>query len=556
MKLFIVESPGKVKTIQKYLPDEFYVMASVGHIMEIPRNGLNINVDNGSFDIDVHTIQGKEKVVAEIKEKSKLADEIFICTDCDREGERIAFDVACVIEDEDKHKIKRAEFYEITKKAVNQAVKNPRNINLNLVNSQVTRQILDRLIGYLVSPMVWDAVPGGKSAGRVQSVALGLIAEREFQIREFVSEKFWDIPVEFKIGEEKVPGIVKTNLKNRFIDKDLALAAKKEILENDCIVSKVLSSKAKKIPYPPFDTASLQKAASSVLNFSGKETMEICQKLYEAGFQTYLRTDSFSVSDDAYNMCKEYISEKFTDKYLPKERRVYAKKTANSQEAHECIRPTHLGLGEPEENDLTENERKLYDLVKSRFIASQMQDMLSQKVAVDITSGSQIIGLEARTILFDGWSSVWKSDSKESFLPEISEKQILELSNIEVKDHETRPPDRYNDGSLVAKMEKEGVGRPSTWATLVDNLLSRGYVNKEGKNFYLTLIGENIYLFLNKKFSDFFMNVGFTSSIEEKLDKICQGEINKLEILRDFYDLLNKAINKDRDNYLLSVFGG
>lgn len=550
MKLVIVESPGKINTIKKYLSEDYNVIASVGHIMQIPVKGLNINISDGSFTPLVEIIPGKESVVENIKRQSNYADEVFICTDPDREGHRIFIDVAGFIED--KSKIKRAIFHEITKKAVLNAINNPVEPDINIVHSQVARQVLDRLIGYIVSPMLWDRIPGAKSAGRVQSVALRIVADRELEIESFVVDKFWDIPVSFDIDGKKVLGIVKTKDKNRFSQKDIAEKAKScigEIAE----VKDVDKKSTKRAPPSPFDTADMQKSASTMFNWASDKTMEIAQSLYEKGACTYHRTDSYAVSEDAAKMCAEWIKEKFGEKYAPEVVTGFKSKGI-AQEAHECIRPTSLSGEGWIANEFTEDEKKLLNMIKARFIASQMENMEVEKTTIIADSGGLEILIEGKSVLFDGWNKVWKSDNKEVFLPKIDVGNKLKIIEVKVKQHETRPPERYNNGTLVEKMKKEGVGRPSTWATAVKSIVEREYVVVDGKNFVLTELGRKAYSFLMSQFDQFFMDIKFTAKVEEELDKIAQGEIDKTSVIKNFYQSLDKYVHKERYDVYSSVF--
>jgi DNA topoisomerase-1 len=554
MKLVILESPNKIKTLQKFLPPEYTVIASVGHIFQLPVKGLNISVEDRSFRPTIQPIPGKIDVLHLIRLRSDEADEVFICTDPDREGERIAFDVASLVQD--KKKIRRAAFHEITKKAVLSAIAAPRDIDMNLVNSQITRQILDRLIGYIVSPMLWRAVPGGKSAGRVQSSALRLIADREIEIEAFVSDKFWDVPVTLSIGSDDVYGVVMTNEKgNRIPTVEQANMAKSEVEKSSPTVRKVTSKVTKRGSLPPLDTASMQKAASSTLNWSSKKTMDVAQALYEAGCITYHRTDSFSVSDEAYASCASYITSKYGAEYLPVKRPVYSKKS-KSQEAHECIRPTTMS-GElwADGVSLTPDDKTLLGLIHSRFLASQMADMEVRKTDVVVKTGRCNVLVEGKTIVFDGWTKACPLQGKETFLPDMKEGDPLTVKEVQSKEHETRPPDRFNDGSLVTKMEKEGVGRPSTWATLVESLEKRSYVTRVGKNFHLTPVGRSVYKFLMGKFSEFFMDIGFTSDVEDDLERISEGGVDKMQVITSFYDKLHYFVNKEHIEMFEELFG-
>ena len=555
MKLIIVESPTKAKTIRKFVPDGFNVMASAGHIMEIPHKGLNINIEDGSFTPNTEVISGKENIVEEIKEKSNIADEVFIATDCDREGEKISIDIANFIED--KSKIRRSVFHEITKKAILKAIENPRMIDLNMVNSQVARQVIDRLIGYLVSPMLWDRVPGGKSAGRVQSVALRIIAEREAIIKAFVADKFWDIPVKLKFGEDVVNGIVITSSKNRFSDKEKANAAKNEVQDSPLTVQSVDKKTVSKSPNPPFDTASLQTSASTVFSWSVKQTMDVAQSLFEKGCTSYHRTDSFDVNEEAQKSCLEWIEKKFGKEYLPSKPNIYKKKTL-SQEAHECIRPTSLsgeGFVENSSSDMTSDEKILLDLIKARFISSQMKDSEQAKTTIIVSAGNQKVLVEGNNVVFDGWNKAWKVKNDDIFLPKIKKDDCPAVSAISIKQHETRPPERFNEGSLVKRLEKEGVGRPSTYANMIESLSNRGYVTKDGKNFVLTDIGKSVFEFLMKEFESFFLDIGFTAKVEEDLDKISDGKEKRIDVIKKFYEDLEKIVYKEKFQALNELFG-
>jgi len=551
MKLVIVESPGKINTIKRYLPDDFAVIASVGHIMQIPTKGLNINIEDGSFMPNIEVMPGKEDVVKNIRDMSSVAEEVFICSDLDREGEKIALDISNLISD--KSKLRRSVFNEITKKAVTKAISNPRPLDINMVNSQIARQVLDRLIGYIVSPMVWDKVPGGKSAGRVQSVALRIVADRELEIEAFKIEKFWDIPVKFKIEDKEVLGIVQTKDKNRFLDKESADNAKKAI-GSKATVKTVDTKRGKRNPPSPFDTADLQSSASAMFGWASEKTMEVAQSLYEKGACTYHRTDSYVVSEDAAKVCSDWIKEKYGEQYVPKKATVHKEKGI-TQDAHECIRPTSLYSDDWTANEMNEDDKKLLKLIKARFIASQMENMEVEKTNIIAESGEYNILVEGQSVIFDGWSKVWKSDSKEVFLPVIKEGNELDIIEVQVKIHETRPPDRYNDGTLVKKMKKEGIGRPSTWATAVKSLCDRGYVTIEGKNFVLSDLGRNVYFFLMKEFESFFMDIKFTSKVEEELDKIEKGKSKKLDVIKSFYESLDNIVHKERNQIFADIFG-
>ena len=545
MKLVIVESPGKISTISKILGDEFKVIASYGHIVEIPPKGINIDLESGSFNPTIRFMKEKNDVIRMIRSASEMSELVYLCTDSDREGERIAFDLAFLVKD--KSKIRRAAFHEITKKAVLNAINNTREIDMDLVNSQFARQILDRMIGYLVSPLLWRSVPGGKSAGRVQSAALKLVADRESEIEAFDVDQFWDISVCFDYGNNVICGITRTEEKgNRFIDKDKAKEVESIIKNSNPVVKGMKRKRISKIPSPPFDTASMQKYMSTKHGWSGKKTMEVAQKLYEGGFCTYHRTDSFAVSDEAYKIFTEHISSNIGEGYVPKERRSFKKKT-KSQEAHECIRPTAIFSGDWVKESLGSEEQKLFEAIYNRFMASQMSNMTYDKTIGIVECDSCEVIIEGKVIVFDGWTKIWGIDGKETLLPAISRGEKLDVNDVIIREHKTRAPDRYNDGSLVSKMEKEGVGRPSTWASLLDQMEKRGYVTKGNNKFNLTSLGRRVSNFLIKKFDTSFMNIDFTSRVESELDKVSNGEADKTNVIKEFYSSFKDIVYRENN---------
>ncbi len=544
--LFIIESPGKIKKIKSILGDGYAVIASYGHIRELPRNGLGIDVENG-FKPEYQISEDKKKVVEQILFMSDKVDDIYLATDMDREGEAIAYSVYECIPDECRKKCKRIIYSEITKKAIQSAIKKGGEIDFKKVDSQIARQILDRLIGFTVSPMMWNRVLGGKSAGRVQSIALRLIAERELEINKFVSNKFWDISVDFNIAGEFVSGMVKTKEKgNKILDEKKVKIACDKMSNATALVKSVSVKDNKRGPYPPFDTASLEKTGSSMFGYSSHDIMEVAQTLYEQGAITYHRTDSFSVSDDAFQMCKEWLINNLGEKYLSSTRRVYEKNNANAQEAHECIRPTFLNINKDIEDEWSTKEKNIFNLIRSRFIASQMQDVVYGKTDIEVSMPPCIVLITGKVLRFDGWTKIYKTNVKETVIPIVKKGDLLKIKEIIPKEHETRPPDRYNEGSLIEKMEKEGVGRPSTWSSIIKNIIDRGYVLKDKRNFVLTKSGLAVYEFLMGKFESFFMDIKFTSKVERELDKICSGELNRQNVIKEFYETLDSIINKEK----------
>jgi DNA topoisomerase-1 len=551
MKLVVIESPGKIKKFTSFLPKDYKIVASVGHITEIPRIGLNIKTSDGSFRPVIQIQKEKAEVVADIVEAAAEADEVYICTDPDREGERIAFDIGAVIGD--KAPFKRASFNEITKKAVVKALSKPKEIDMNLVNSQVARSILDRLIGYLVSPKLWDNVGSGTSAGRVQSVALQLILDREKEISAFDCKDFWHIKANFN----GFSASLKTGDRdNRLHDKESVEKVLKATKGHDFVIKKVEKKKKSKSPYAPFDTSSLQQAAASAFGWPGSKTMEIAQKIYESGLCTYHRTDSFAISEEAIQICRTHILSEYGDKYLPAKPRVFKKKTA-SQGAHECIRPTELSRdgGWVDSDELDEDETKLFELIQKRFVACQMASAEQSKTEVILDCNGHEFIAEGQQTVFDGWTFVWPTKESKEVLPALEVDEVHTPKKLASTKHSTRPPDRFNDASLVKRMEKEGVGRPSTWANIVETLLKREYVERDGKCFVVTSKGERVCNYLKSEFDSFFMDIKFTGKVENALDKIETGELDKLHVIKSFYSKLHEILHKEERDKEQAIFG-
>jgi len=529
----------------------------MGHITEIPKKGLNVQFDeSGGFSAKYRIHPGKTDAVRLIQKCASEAEEIFLCTDLDREGERIAYDLAQAISQ--PAKIRRATFHEITKSAVLKALKNPRDIDQNLVNSQIARQVLDRLIGYLVSPRVWRNVSGGKSAGRVQSVALRIIAEREFEIGEFEITTFWDAELVFAKGGALFSGCVIKNGKPIRLVQERHTKMLMEHLNKaggEGVVLSVDKQTKSYKPSAPFDTASLQKTASAKFSWTGKKTMTVAQELYELGLITYHRTDSFSISDEAIAACRAHIKDDKGNSYVPESPYVYTKKS-RSQEAHECIRPTYMdGTGLLDGSSLTGDQEKMLTMVRDRFIACQMAPAVFQNSVVEIQVNEAVIQVKGRIMEFDGWTCKWQTNSKEAELPLLKKGDRVKISEINLQEHRTKPPDRYNDGTVVAKMEKAGVGRPSTWASLVDTLIKREYIERHGKNFHLTTLGRRVYLYLMSEFEDQFMDIEYTSKVEEELDRISTGEVDKNFVVNEFHQALQDALQRRQNEELAGIFG-
>lgn len=548
--LLIVESPSKCGKIQKFLGNGYIVKASVGHVQEIPRKGLNINIENG-FEPTYVVSKDKKKVVDELKELASECKHVILATDPDREGEAISYSVFQLLKKSDQKKCSRVTFNEITEKAIKKALANPRDIDMDLVNSQKCRQVLDRLIGYKISPILWKKIQDKTSAGRVQSIALKILSDREIEIQNFKPEDFWQIFANLEPQKDKDRGsflakVVTTHKDNRFLDEDEAKEALEKLKKAKYGIEKVEKKKKNVNPYPPFDTSSLQSTASGLWKWPVKKTAQIAQKLYEKGMVTYIRSDSFAIADDALQAVRSFIAEEYSKEYLPKSSQKYEKKSnASSQEAHECIRPTDVqNNGE----ELSGDEEKLYCLIRDRFIACQMNPMILNTVSYLIkTNTPHKLTASGQSVAFQGWKKAYPyGKTKEEVLPDLQQKELLDLIEIKKSHHTTQPPPRYNEGSLVKKMESDGVGRPSTYPSIMESIQMRGYVEtvKKGKSETLkpTELGLSIYQFLDKSFNDFFMDIKFTAEMERKLDTIASGEHTFLDTTSDFYALLQKYI--------------
>lgn len=554
-KLVIVESPSKAKTIKKYLGGDYDVIASQGHIIDLPSSKLAVDIEN-DFKPEYKTMKGKANIIKNIKKLAKDKDVVYLATDPDREGEAIAWHLKNLLNIKDNEKC-RIEFNEITKNAVKKAVEKPRTVNQALVNAQQARRILDRIVGYKLSPLLWKKVKKGTSAGRVQSVALKIIVDREREIRSFVPEDYYlmyaklqkdnDILIAKFYGDEK--GKIELKDKKQ-VDKIINAIDNKKYEVVD-----IKKSERKRNPPAPFTTSSLQQEASRKLGFSVKKTMMIAQRLYEAGFITYMRTDSTRLSDDAKKMAKEYITEKFgKEYYLNRE----FKAKENAQDAHEAIRPSNLDTI-PEVG--SKDEEKLYSLIMNRFLASQMSVALYDTTRIKIKVDDYIFYINGRTIKFDGYMKLYiegkddkaksKNDSEEEdddekALPEFQIGEVLIQKELNADKKTTEPPARYTEASLVKVMEEKGIGRPSTYAPTISTLEERVYIEKEGRYLKPTELGEIVNKLLEDNFKDI-VDVKFTADMESKLDDVADSKQDYVQMLRDFYEPFNKNLLEVQD---------
>jgi DNA topoisomerase-1 len=560
----IVESPAKAKTINKYLGSEYVVEASVGHIKNLPKSKLSVDVDGG-FDVVYETIEGKQDVLAKLKEKAAKAKQVLIATDPDREGEAIAAHIADEILESNKN-IKRVLFHEITETGVKEALAHPRAINRNLVMSQQARRAMDRLVGYKISPFIWKTVYYGLSAGRVQSVALRLIAERELAIRAFIPEEYWSVTAEFSAagGPPFLAKLAKVAGKDpRIPDETTAKGYLADIPKHSYEVSRVDRKTVKRNPPAPFITSTLQQEAARRLRLSAKRTMMLAQKLYEGveiggsegrtGLITYMRTDSTRLSAEAVSHAREHIFENYGKEYVPKEARLFKKGKA-SQDAHEAIRPTSIAhTPKSLKKHLDKDLYALYELIWNRFLACQMSPAEFEQLSVDVSGGDYLFRATDQLPKFRGFLQVYDDSEQEngadrddadptSRLPEsLARGQSAQVTNLLPRQHFTKPPARYTESSLVKELESLGIGRPSTYALIVSTVIDRKYVEQKERKLIATDLGIQINKLLVEHFPEIF-NVSFTAKMEEELDTIASGKVEYITVMKDFYDPFIKAL--------------
>jgi DNA topoisomerase-1 len=554
--LVIVESPAKAKTIGKYLGKKYIVKASMGHVRDLPKSQMGVDI-NAGFQPKYITIRGKGDVLKELRDASKKVKNIYLAADPDREGEAIAWHLAHSLNISEEQPC-RVVFNEITKQAVKEAFKHPRKINMNLVNAQQTRRILDRLVGYNISPLLWKKVKKGLSAGRVQSVAVKLIIDREKEINSFVPEEYWSVTAHLSTGKETFEakfygyGEEKRELTSEAEVKELL----QKIEGQPYVITEIKKRERKRNPAAPFTTSSLQQEAARKLNFRAAKTMMVAQQLYEGidigkegtvGLITYMRTDSTRISPTAQEEAKKYIMEEYGEAYALSEPRQFGKKE-NAQDAHEAIRPTLVGKDPASLKEyLSRDQLKLYRLIWERFIASQMASAVLDTVTADITVGDALFRANGSQVKFPGFMKVYvegtddvqKEDDK--MLPPLEEKQEVTLTEIEPKQHFTQPPPRYSEARLVKTLEELGIGRPSTYAPTLDTIQKRGYVALQDRRFVPTELGE-IVLGLMEEFFPEILNTKFTAKMEDDLDHIEEGKAQWAKVLEDFYEGFSKRL--------------
>ena len=565
--LVIVESPAKVKTVKKFLGSNYEVEASNGHVRDLPKSQMGIDVEN-DYEPKYITIRGKGELLAGLRKAAKKADKVYLATDPDREGEAISWHLSKALNLDEK-KMRRITFNEITKSAVKESIKHARDIDMNLVNEQQARRILDRMVGYRISPLLWQKIKRGLSAGRVQSVALRIIGDREDEINAFIPEEYWTLDAVFHIPGEKKPLTAKFYGKEK---QKINISSKEEL---DSILKELdgvsyyirdvkKGERSKKAPLP-FTTSTLQQEAAKVLNFSTQKTMRLAQQLYEGvdvkgqgtvGLISYLRTDSTRISEEADAMAREFVNSHYGEQYAAESDNKKNEKK-NVQDAHEAIRPTDVNrMPALIKESLSRDQFRLYQLIWKRFVASRMKPAVYETTSVKIKGGEYIFTVAASKLMFDGFMSVYVQGDEEkeqnnTLVKGIDENTELTFSSFENQQHFTQPPAHYTEASLVKTLEELGIGRPSTYAPTITTILARRYVVKEQKNLYMTELGEVVNQMMKKAFPSI-VDVNFTATLEDLLDKVGDGTVDWKVVVRNFYPDLDQAV-KDAEKELEQV---
>lgn len=564
--LILVESPTKARTLTRFFGNKYVVEASVGHIRDLPRGEIGIDFEK-NFEPRYVTPKAKQKTLTGLKKLVKKADSVLLATDPDREGEAISFHLLEMLKPEAKKGIefKRIVFHEITKDAIEEALTHPRELDLKLVDAQTARRVLDRIVGYKVSPILWKKIKRNLSAGRVQSIALRLIVEREREIKKFKTEPYFKVFVILKKGDKEIEFELKEfdgkkieeteklslydgdySFSKTILDKTLAEKVLSELQSENYTVSDVVKKQSKRSALPPFITSSMQIDAARRMGYNSRKTMQIAQKLYEEGFITYHRTDSFNLSAHFITKAREFIKSSFGTTYVSETQRVFKTKSKVAQEAHEAIRPTtieNITDVKPKVSKLLGSEAaRLYELIYKRAIATQMADALFESTKITVkTDKNHVFEKAGSVLLFDGFLKLWYKEDGEEFLPDFKAQEKLPFISSKKTEHTTTPPPRYNDASLISALEKNGIGRPSTYASIVSTIIDRFYIEREEKRFVPTLVGNTVNDFLVKNFSDI-DDIPFTADMEDKLDAVANGEIKWQKVMSDFYKPLEKQI--------------
>lgn len=560
--LVIVESPAKAKTIKKYLGGNYEVIASMGHVRDLPKTRLSVDIKK-KFAPKYEIIKGKEKLVEELKELAEKSDKIYLATDPDREGEAISWHLAYILGlplDDNN----RVEFNEITKNGVTNGMANPRSINIDLVNAQQARRILDRLVGYKLSPFISQKIRRGLSAGRVQSVAVRIIVDREEEIRKFKPEEYWTIDAKFipKGSRKSFSASLYSdaNGKIKIENQEQAEKIEQDLADAEYMITKVKHGTRRKTPAPPFITSTLQQEASRKLGFQSRRTMKVAQELYEGvdiegmgatGLITYMRTDSLRISDVAKEEAAQYILNRFGEKFLPAKPRVFKTKS-NAQDGHEAIRPSMPSLSpEDVKASLTSDQFKLYNLIWNRFMASQMSDCIQKTTQAEISAKEYIFKASGYYVDFEGFTTLYveskdTEEEKSTQLPPLEKDMPVKCKELKKNQHFTQPPARYTEASLIKALEEYGIGRPSTYAATITTITSREYVKREAKTLYPTELGEVMTNLLKERFPKI-VNYKFTAQMEEKLDEVEHGQEEWVELLDEFYSDFDKTLKKAKE---------
>ena len=578
--LVIVESPAKAKTISKYLGSEYIVESSVGHIRDLPKKAspiskrasipkdtspeekirlkaindrnrlirrMGIDPDNG-WTADWQIIPEKEKVIKNLKKAAKQVDHIYLATDLDREGEAIAWHLKEALGPE-KYSYSRVRFNQITKSAIIDSFADPKEIDLDLVKAYRARRFLDKVIGFELSPLLWKKIARGLSAGRVQSVALRVLDERERLIQEFIPEEFWEVSMILDKNDLSIPFSLNRKKSDPLLKESEARNIENLVNDSDLSIDEIIKKPVKAKPRPPFITSTLQQAASTKLSFEVKRTMRVAQKLYEAGHITYMRTDAPSLSKESIQDARNFINERIGERYLTNAPRIYSS-TENAQEAHEAIRPTNAFMTVDDLLNQTEEEKRLYQLIWQQYIACQMPDAEYLSTSAKINVGEYIFSAKGREVVFDGYTKVsqpLRSDS-DDILPPLAEGEALQLNKVNLEQKFTKPPARFSEAALVKELEKKGIGRPSTYANIISTIQDRGYVEIQNRRFFVKKIGHIVAERLLESFDDI-MDYEFTANLENNLDKVAQGEIDWRNVLDDFYTSFKNDLTNASDDH-------
>jgi DNA topoisomerase-1 len=578
MKLLIVESPGKIKKIRSFLGNEWQVAASVGHIRDLPKKEMGIKITEDKVQLQYINSADKIKTIKSLQSVAQDANEIFLAMDMDREGEAIAWHVGLVLGKDNWPKIKRVAFTEITKTAILKAIESPRRVDANLVNAQQARRAVDRLVGFKISPLVWAAQDAGTSAGRVQSVAVRLVVEREQEIRNFKVQNYWKIKANLWPSKLQDPQtnfwaeLINLEGKNLVSTLEAGKESKQTVIETQVHADQLLETfkagswrviaESKEVqsknPYAPYVTSTLQQAASVRLKWNSKKTMQVAQKLYENSAITYMRTDSPVISQEALEMVRGYIKKTYPAEYLPSRAYVYKAKGGNAQEAHECIRPTNVNNTAELIKGLDADEQALYSLIWKQFVACQMAAARFNVAVIDIENGPGLFRAVGRQMLFDGWTRLTGSASQstkdkdggdddesaeDALLPEVAKDDELSLNELKATQHKTKPPSRYTEATLIRTLEKFGIGRPSTYSSIMENIKRRGYVREEKRKFYAEIVGERLVGLLMSSFVDSWMDYKFTAEMETDLDKVAEGQMDWNRLVISFNEQLIQKVS-------------